>query len=162
MGQHVHPDAGDHVAAQGGREPQAFVVEAAGVEADEEQRCPEPLAQRVEVGVQVRAATLLGRLDEHQHAAVGLAAALDGLEGGHGREDGVAVVHRAPAVEAVALAHRDKRVKSLPPAPEGRLLVEVAVQQGDQPRPGAGRSRHVRDDDRSQALALDNLDGAAG
>ena len=86
----------------------------------------------------------------------------EGLERADGSEDGVSVISGSPAIEAVALAHRDKRVKSLPPAPEGRLLVEVAVQQGDQPRPGAGRSRHVRDDDRSQALALDNLDGAAG
>ena len=86
----------------------------------------------------MRAAALLARLDQDHAAAVRRPGRREGLEGADGGEDGVAVVRGPPAVEAVALAYRDERVEPFPPAPERWLLVEVAVQQGGEPRRCAG------------------------
>ena len=57
--------------AQRRRQPQPLVVEAAGVEADDELGRADAVGQRLDVGRQVGAAALLAGLDEHHEAGVG-------------------------------------------------------------------------------------------
>ena len=66
-------------------------------------------------------------------------AALDRLDGAEAGEGGVAVVGPAPAVQAVALPHRQPRSEAVPPAGHLGLLVEVAVEQDRVVRVAAGR-----------------------
>ena len=163
FGEHLDAEGDDERATERDGVPQPVVGGTPRVQADDEAGPRRAYAglDIFEVWAEMRAAALLARLDEDDTPAVRGIGRGESRECADRGEDRVPVVSGSPSVQALALAHRDERVEPLPPAAEGRLFVEVAVEQGDEPSRGTGRGRHVRDDGGSQALVFDDLDGAA-
>ncbi len=129
LAQHIDTQgAADQTAKRGGA-PQLLVIAAAGVEADDQVGVADARGQRVDVEGQVGAAALLARLDEDSEIRMGDALLAQRHNGGQCREDGVAVVGAAAAVEPVAVPHGSPRPEVRPPAVHLRLLVQMAVQQ---------------------------------
>ena len=74
-GEHLDRELAVGQPAQRRRDPQPLVVEAAGVEADDELGRADAVGQRLDVGRQVGAAALLAGLDEHERRAWGMPSA---------------------------------------------------------------------------------------
>ena len=156
--QHVDAQRADQVAAQRRRAPELLVVAALGVEADDEARASEPRAERVDVGRQVRAAAFLAGLDQHDAARVRdllLAQCADRREG---REERIAVVRAAAAIELAVAQHRRPGLEAVGPARELRLLVEVPVHQ----HAVVHVARHVDHEHRRATRDAQHLDLRAG
>ena len=95
--------------AQRRRRPQAFVVAAAGIEADDEIDVAHARRQRLEVGRQVVAAAFLAGFDHADAARVRDALRLQRADRGQRGEHRVAVVGAAAAVELAVLEQRIPR-----------------------------------------------------
>ena len=152
--QDLHRELAADEAPERRRRPELVVVPAGSVEADHQARRADARLQRVHVGGQVGAPALLAGLDEDDAAGVRHPLSLERLDGGERGERRVAVVGRAPAVEAVAAANRRPRPEALAPAHHLGLLVEVAVEEDGL----VGRPRNVHQEDRRPARQSDHLD----
>ena len=144
LAQHVDTQRADQVAAQRSGAPELLVVAALGVEADHERRPAEPVAKRVDVVGEVRAAAFLARLDQHHAAGVRHALLAQGANGGQRGKEGIAIVRAAAAVELAVAQHGGPRVEAVRPAGELGLLVEVAIEQ----HAIVALSRHLDEDQR--------------
>ena len=153
LSQHLHRELAADQAAERGRRPELVVVPAGGVQADHEARRADASLQRVHVGGQVGAPALLAGLDDDDAPGVRHPLGLERLHRGERRERRVAVVGRAPAVEAVAAADGRPRPQALAPAHHLRLLVEVSVQEDGLVR----RPRDLHQEDRRPARQPDDL-----
>ena len=85
------------------------------------------------MGHQVGAAGLLGRLDQHEAAAVAAAGGLHRLDSGKARERGIAIVGAAPPVETLRLPHRLPRPEPLTPPRHRWLLVQMPIEHHRRP-----------------------------
>ena len=129
LGQHVDRQRANDPASQRGRAPQLLVVPAAGIQADDEAWRSETAAERLHVVRQVDAAALLAGFDEHDAAGVRYALLLQRADGRQRREHRVAVIGSAAAVQLAVADDGFPGRKSLGPAGEFGLLVEVAIEQ---------------------------------
>src|SRR5579872_5416370 len=95
LAQDVDAQLGVDQPTQRGDAPEMLIVTALRVQAHDEARRPDPVAQGVEISRQVVAAALLARLDEHHAARVRYAEALEGLDRGNSRENRISIVGTA-------------------------------------------------------------------
>ena len=130
LGQHVQGDHDIDDAAKRRREPKSVVGESARIQADHELHVAQVLSQVIEIHLEIGAAALLARLDEDNAAAVGDVVRFHRLDREQCREGGVAVVRDSSGVQPVAATCRREGTEALGPGAQGRLLVEVAVQDG--------------------------------
>ena len=129
FGQDIRAQRADQVAAQRRGAPQLLVIAALGVETDDQARRAEARAQRIDVGGQVGAAAFFARLDQDDATRMGNLLLAQRADRGNGREQRIAVVGTAAAVQLPVADHRRPRVETVRPAGELRLLVEVPVHQ---------------------------------
>ena len=97
--QHVDAQRADEVAAQRGRAPELLVVAAFGVEADDEARRAEAIAERCDVVLEIGAAAFLAGLDQHDAARVRDALRAQRVDRRQRSEQRVAVVGAAAAIQ---------------------------------------------------------------
>ena len=148
LGEQRDLEVADHEAAQRRRRPQLVVVRAARVEADDERRgrrCAARGDRCTRAGRSCRDSSHAS-ISTTQRACGSLSRA-ERVDRGERREDRVAVVGAAAAVELVALDHRRPRAEALAPAGHLGLLVEVAVEHHGVAGLAAG-ARDVDEDDR--------------
>jgi hypothetical protein len=129
LGEDVDAQRSTDQAAQRSRHPPSLVVEASGVEAQDEARRADPVGERVEVCRQVGTTALLACFDQHEASVVAQPTCLRGFDREDRREGGIAVVRAAAAIQAVAVDDRLPRAEVVAPSGHLRLLVEVAVEQ---------------------------------
>ena len=158
LGEDLDGEAGAGHAPQRGRGPEAVVVAAERVEADDEARRADALGQVVDVGGQVRAARLLAGLDHPDAAGVAAALGLHRLDGGEGGEHGVPVVGAATPVQAAVGQHRLPRAEPVAPGQHRWLLVEVAVEQDGVVVERRVARRHLEPQERAATVQPDHLD----
>ncbi len=109
--------------------PELVVVPAPRIEADHEARGSDPVGERLDVGGEIVAATLLARLDQHDRARPGdLLIGQDG-QGGERGKSGIPIVRPPAAVETGASQNRCPWPETGLPPRHLRLFVEVAVEE---------------------------------
>ena len=104
FGQHVDAQRADEIAAQRRRAPELVVVAAFGVEAHDEARLADAVAERLMCG-QVDAAALFAGLDQHDAAGVRDLLRVQRADRRERAEHRVAVVGAAAAVELAVADH---------------------------------------------------------
>ncbi len=127
--EHAHMQRAHEIASQGGRAPQLLVVTALGVQANDERRIAERVAQGVKVRRKVHAATLFRRLNDQYAARERDALCAQRRNGREGAEYRIAVIGASAAIELAIAHHRLPGTQSRQPAGEFGLLVQMSVEQ---------------------------------